>query len=195
MVQEGNSDSWSYIWGNAEFSSQKAYKAMIGFSPAPKIFSILWKSSCQAKHKFFFWLLLHDRLNTRNLLRRKNFVIQSYQCVIESCNEEETLVHLFWACSFAKKCWDFICPQRDRDLSILEAFEDMRLKMNLPFAIEVIILLAWGIWIVRNNKIFKDQNAEFNTWKAIFLQELRLLVHRLKKKHVNSFNEWINSLG
>jgi hypothetical protein len=93
VVQEGNSDTWSYIWGNAEFSSKKAYQAMIGFSPAPKIFSILWKSSCQAKHKFFFWLLLHDRLNTRNLLRRKCFVLQSYQCVFQSCNEEETLVH------------------------------------------------------------------------------------------------------
>jgi hypothetical protein len=195
VVQEGNLDNWSYIWGNAEFSSQKAYQAMIGFSPAPKIFSILWKSSCQAKHKFFFWLLLHDRLNTRNLLRRKNFVLQSYQCVFQCCNEEETLVHLFWACPFAKNCWDFICPRRDRSLSILEALEDVRFKMKLPFAMEVLILSAWGIWIVRNNKIFKDQNAEFNTWKAIFLQELRLLVHRMKKKHVYSFKEWIQSLS
>jgi hypothetical protein len=194
-VQDENLDNWSYIWGNAELSSQKAYKAMIGFSPAPKIFTFLWESSCQAKHKFFFWLLLHDRLNTRNLLRRKNFMLQSYQCIVESCNEEETLVHLFWACSFAKKCWDFISPQRNRSLSILEAFEDMRVKMKLPFAMEVLILAAWGIWIVRNNKIFKDQNAEFNSWKAIFLQELRLLVHRMKKKHVNSLKEWIQSLS
>jgi hypothetical protein len=52
----------------------------------------------------------------------------------------------------------------------------MRLKINLPFAMEVIILSAWGIWIVRNNKIFKDQTTEFNTWKAIFFQELKLLV-------------------
>jgi hypothetical protein len=195
VIQEGNSDNWSYIWGNAEFSSKKAYQAMIGSSPAPKIFSILWKSSCQAKHKFFFWLLLHDRLNTRNLLRRKNFVLQSYQCVLQSCSEEETLVHLFWVCPFAKNCWDFICPQRDRGLSILEALEDMRFKMKLPFAMEVLILSAWGIWIVRNNKIFKDQNTEFNNWKAIFFQELRLLVHRMKKKHVNSFKEWIQSLS
>jgi hypothetical protein len=103
-VQEGNKDTWTYIWGNAEFSSHKAYKAMIGHSPAPKIFSLIWKTSCQAKHKFFFWLLLHDRLNTRNLLRRKNLQLHSYQCAVSNCDEEETLVHLFWTCPFAEQC-------------------------------------------------------------------------------------------
>jgi hypothetical protein len=192
-VQEGNPDKWSYIWGNAELSSHKAYKAMIGFSPTPRIFSSIWKSSCQAKHKFFFWFLLHDRLNTRNLPRRKNFKLQSYQCVVRNCNEEETLVHLFWACPFADQCWNFICPQRNKRLSILEALEDMKARINLPFAMEIIMLAAWGIWIVRNNKVFKDQNVVFHSWKAIYSQELRLLVHRMKKKHVASFKEWIQT--
>jgi hypothetical protein len=155
---------------------------MIGSIPTPKIFTSIWESSCQAKHKFFFWLLLHDRLNTINLLRRKNFLLQSYQCVVRNCNEEETLVHLFWACPFAEQCWNFVCPQRNKRLSVLEAFENMRTRMKLPFAMEIIILAAWGIWIVRNNKIFKDQNAVFNR-KALYSQELRLLVHRMKKKH------------
>jgi hypothetical protein len=181
VVQEGNYDNWSYIWGNADFSSQKAYKAMIGFSATPKIFSRLWKSSCQAKYKFFFWLLLHDRLNTRNLLRRKNFQLQSYQCVVTNCTDEETLVHLFWACPFAEQCWNFVCPQRSKRLSILESFEDVRSKIKLPLAMEILILAAWGIWIVRNNKVFKNQNVAFNSWKAIYSEELRLLLHRMKK--------------
>jgi hypothetical protein len=40
----------------------------------------------------------------------------------------------------AEQCWNFICPQRNRRLSILEAFEDMRSKLKLPFAMEILIL-------------------------------------------------------
>jgi hypothetical protein len=50
-----------------------------------------------------------------------------------------------------------------RRLSVLEAFEDMIIKLKLPFAMEIIELAAWGIWIVKNNKIFQDQNVNFNS--------------------------------
>jgi hypothetical protein len=35
------------------------------------LFKWLWKSHAKNKHKFFIWFLLRDRLNTKNLLRRK----------------------------------------------------------------------------------------------------------------------------
>jgi hypothetical protein len=75
---------------------------------------------------------------------------------------------------------------RERRVSVLKAFEDMRTKIKLSFAMEILILAAWGIWIVRNNKVFKDQNANFNSWKEIYNQELRMLVHMMKKKHANT---------
>lgn len=52
----GNSkieDSWSYIWGNGSFSSQKAYKQMKGHNEIHASLKWLWKSSCQLKHKIF----------------------------------------------------------------------------------------------------------------------------------------------
>jgi hypothetical protein len=100
-MNKGNHDSWNYIWGINEFSLKKAYLVMIGKVPSPPHFSWLWKSACEAKHKFVFWLLLVDRLNTRNLLGRKNFHLQSYNCDVLNCNDEETLIHLFWKYPFA----------------------------------------------------------------------------------------------
>jgi hypothetical protein len=50
-----------------------------------------------------------------------------------NCKVEETLVHLFWNCSFAQKFWDYVCPQRASNLSVLEAFSDIKEKLNLPF--------------------------------------------------------------
>ena len=70
-------DTWSYIWGNEFYSSIKAYKVLIGHKQAPPHFNWVWNCSCQPKHKVFFWKLLHDRVNTRNLLRRKNFVLEA----------------------------------------------------------------------------------------------------------------------
>jgi hypothetical protein len=66
-------DIWSYIWGNGTYSSAKAYKHLLGSESINPDFKWIWQTSCQQKHKVFLWLLLHDRLNTRRLLRRKKY--------------------------------------------------------------------------------------------------------------------------
>jgi hypothetical protein len=58
---------------------------------------------------------------------------------------------------------------------------------------DIIILGAWSIWIVRNNKIFNDQNPRFNAGKAILLQELQMLSYRMKKKYAETFRIWLQS--
>jgi hypothetical protein len=74
-----------------------------------------------------------------------------------------------------------------------EGIVDMKDKLQLPFAMEIIMLSAWGIWIVRNNKIFNNINPSFQSWKAIYSQEIRLISHRMKKKYASSFKEWLQS--
>jgi hypothetical protein len=62
------------------------------------------KNKCQPKHKVFYWLWLKNRLNTRNMLRRKNITLESYS--YENCiwQKEKTLYDLFLRCNFAKAC-------------------------------------------------------------------------------------------
>ena len=101
-------DCWNYIWGSSEFSCQKAYEHLKGFSGAPPIFGWIWKSSCQPKHKIFFWLLIQDRISSRDLLRRKQMPLPCYNCVLCNSGVCETVVHLFLECPFAKECWGLI---------------------------------------------------------------------------------------
>jgi hypothetical protein len=45
-----DNDSWSYIWGGAQFSVSKAYNRLIGSHTVHPAFKWLWKTSCQQKH-------------------------------------------------------------------------------------------------------------------------------------------------
>ena len=120
-------------------------------------------------------------------------LFRSYSCATLNCSEEETLSHLFWSYPFADQCWNYICLQRNTNLSVFEAIDDMKKKIQKPFAMEIIILAAWSIWIIRNNKVFKNQHPSFQSWKIIFLQELHLVSFRMKKKHSETFKEWLQS--
>jgi hypothetical protein len=101
-------DRWRYIWGSDNYFSQKAYRHFMGQTQVHPIYRHLWKSKCQSKHRVFYWLWLKNRLNTRDMLRRKNMELESYSC--ENClwQREETLYHLFLRCNFAKACWNSI---------------------------------------------------------------------------------------
>jgi hypothetical protein len=68
----------------------------------------------------------------------------------------------------------------------MEAILDVKGKLKVLFSNEIIILAAWSIWIMRNNKIFDNQAPNF-------LQELRMVSHKMKKKHVETFKEWLQS--
>lgn len=92
-----DSDRWGYIWGPS-FLPSKAYKHLMGHCDVLPAFRWLWKSCCQNKHKVFFWLLLKDRLNTRELLRRKNMDLPSSACVFCQPDLEESVLLLFLYC-------------------------------------------------------------------------------------------------
>lgn len=118
------------------------------------IFNWLWKSASRIRHKIFLWLLLHDRVNTRNLLKRKYMHLDCYDCVF--CNEgvEETSLHLFWDCPFAQDCWETMIPSRQRGTSTYDDILLVHHKLPKPIAMDIIILGCWNIWNQRNGKIF-----------------------------------------
>lgn len=96
-------DTWKLNWG-PDISASRAYSFLIRHRQIHEGFLWPWKCFCQPKHKVFFWLLLRDRLSTRNILRRKNMHLDSFSCVLCQLNVEETVTHLFLDCSFARSC-------------------------------------------------------------------------------------------
>ena len=76
---------------------------------------------------------------------------------------------------------------------MLEAYQDLKEKLNVPFFMEIIILGSWAIWISRNNKFFEHIQPSFQGWKAIFFEELKWLEYRIKQKFAHQFRAWIDS--
>jgi hypothetical protein len=116
--------------GYGIFTSKQAYQSIIGHYQVATPFQWLQKSCCQWKHKVFFWLLLKDQLNTRNILRHKKFNIPTVDYVLCSNGSEETMKHLFLVL-FCSELLDLIAfylrslitsHRRDHELEISVSF-------------------------------------------------------------------------
>lgn len=102
-------------------------------------FRMSLESATRIKHKIFFWLLLHDKVITRNLLKRQTFCLKTYDCVY--CNEEaeKTSMHLFWDCTFSQDCWRTFLPNKRRGISTFD--EIILASMDLPSKLPCISIL------------------------------------------------------
>lgn len=77
-----DNDVWTYVWGNGKYSSQKYYNPYFQHLQQPHSYVWIWGSKCTMKQKVFAWLLISDRLNTKNMLKRRHITIQgNHGCV------------------------------------------------------------------------------------------------------------------
>ena len=154
----------------------------------------LWRSYCHNKHKVFFWLLIKDRLSTRELLRRKNMDLQDYNCILCNGSTEDSLLHLFLGCPFATQCWAWLNIQVDHNSDPFQNLLGFKEQLRVPFFMEVIILMCWTIWKARNDKIFRqiDQNLQIS--KQNFRDEFQLLLLRTKSSYHQGIDQWIADL-
>jgi hypothetical protein len=60
-------DSWTFMWGNQKYSSQRYYHLVFENLHSSPIFKLLWKSKCINME------VLVDRLNTKNMLLRRDY--------------------------------------------------------------------------------------------------------------------------
>jgi hypothetical protein len=146
-------DSWTYCYNSGLFSSANYYKVMFQGVIVQPIFPKLWKCKCVPKMKVFTWLM--DRLNTRDMMLRRHWHLQSGpHCVMCSNGTLETRDHLFIDCPFAKRCWDFCKIIWQSGESMSDIFMNARREFQGPNFLEITICAAWNIWMERNGLIF-----------------------------------------
>jgi hypothetical protein len=115
-------DTRSFVWGE-KYTSARYYRFLFERVPRNEIMISIWSSKTMPKIKVFLWLMLIDRLNTRDIMQRKNWRVDSgTDCSLCQTTSLETRTHLFFECDFVKCCWNAINIQWPADRSIADGF-------------------------------------------------------------------------
>jgi hypothetical protein len=117
--------------------------------------------------------------------------LESYTC--ENCiwQKEETLYHLFLKCNFAKACWNSIGMTPPRIANPVDAAVNLMRQLNVPFSMEIVILMTWSIWKCRNAWLFQDKDPTVQHCKNEFAKELHLVMLRAKGRFDSTIPEWL----
>jgi hypothetical protein len=109
-----------------------------------------------------------DRLNTKELIQRKNWQIDGGpHCVLCDRHELETRDHLFFfSCPFAQACWEKVNIQWDTTLQISARFISAQQGFNGPCFMEIVVCTAWNIWKERNDYIFNQKKSFTGTMES-----------------------------
>jgi hypothetical protein len=187
-------DSWRLTDGNKEYSSKRVYEVLSSHDLAPAPMRWIWKSCVMPKHKFFFWLLLQDRLNTRNLLARKNFHLQSHDCVLCADGADEDFMHLFFSCDFSQRFWWKLNMEWNTDLGIFDMLIDAKQRFGFSCFKESLIIGCWSIWNHRNKFIFDNQLINLPVCFIFFKESFELVRYRAKPSLLEGMTEWLDTL-
>jgi hypothetical protein len=147
------------------YLAAKLYKLAFLTTQTSATFRLVWKSKVTPRVKLFAWLILLDRLNTKNMLARRNFNVQSNSlCVLCDDGNEETMHHLFFECRFAKQCWDKLGVNWVIEDDLPKRIECSRQMAGLPFFMEIFLIATWELWKIRNRLVFDGIQATFSRW-------------------------------
>jgi hypothetical protein len=194
QIDTSLNDTRSFCWGNNQYTSAKFYRFIFQAIPEDASLKLIWKSRSLPKLRVFAWLLIMDRLNTKDIMNRKNWIINSDNyCVLCHTQELETRDHLFFECSYASACWTKIEIDWDCSLPISQRIQSAKTMFAGPCFMEVFVCAAWNIWKDRNDLIFKTREANIARWNVRFQHDLQLHRYRIKHSLVQPLLDWIQT--
>lgn len=130
----------------------------------------VWNIKTAEKIKLFIWKSLQRALPVGEQFAIRNIPISP---LCKRCNEEETILHLFFSCPYAQRVWN-LAPLSstftiDAGSDYQRAWEKVRKIHSLPpIRLEAGTLaswILWSIWIARNQ--FGFQNRDFSPEETI----------------------------
>lgn len=127
------------------------------------------------------------------MIRRRGMFLESYNCVLCQQSVEETVMHLLFYCPFSRDCWNMLNFQFDDNLQVTHIFQGWKLLIQADFALDIFILFCWGIWMIRNDVIFRNKNPEIEECRRHVTVESLLLLHRMKPRLSPLLESWINA--
>ena len=188
-------DTWFWQGTCNAFKPKLFYSFMhsnMSFNP---LLLWIWKSSCTMKIKVFAWMLIMDRLNTKDMVETRHWHLDDgVNCLLCPLRTRETRNHLFFECNFSVRIWNYLqitwSPGDDMSAIVMQAKQDFA----QPFFTEVVFVACWNIWIIRNARVFRHERQSFNKWRSAFIHDITLMQHRVKARYKEDLLKWISFL-
>jgi hypothetical protein len=118
--------------------------------------SFVWESFAPSKAKFFAWLLMRARIQSRAALLRRH-ILTADEAGCEICGEAlETADHIMFGCPFAKNFWSAVgwpLPE-SAHVELLHSYA-APIAFGKSAASTMTILLCWNLWKHRNGVVFR----------------------------------------
>ena len=189
-----DNDVWSFCWGG-KYTAKRFYDHIHAHIVVPNAFSWIWQSRCTMNLRVFAWLLLRDRLNTKDLLKRRHWnVTEDYCCVLCPLRVYEDRQHLFFTCNFSQRVWNYLQIEWPAADDIQTTIARAKRSFGHVFFMEVLIVACRHIWLQRNGAVFRNERPTFGKWKGGFVHDMTLLRYRIRPKHVDSLMAWLEAL-
>ena len=148
--------------------------------PRPDVFwhKAVWISRAIPLHNFHAWLVVQNRIPTRDRLISWGLQVPSL-CLL--CNQtDESRDHLYWDCGYAFDLWNRVAgrcgiiPQRNWDNSL----NQMLSLSPAASSMRSLTLLGWQasiywIWNERNNRLHANQFRSLNSLFYIIDHQIR----------------------
>ncbi|KAJ4769736.1 Ribonuclease H-like superfamily protein [Rhynchospora pubera] len=140
---------------DATYSASSLYKCLVSAGKISFHFLMLWKVKVPPSIRHFLVFLAHGRIMTQDQLQKRhiNFAPRCHMCREQIL---ETQFHLFCDCTFAKAIWCMLNVDRTVYSSILSALSALCSHQQSLHGIYIAVTL-WGLWIERNNRVFRNQ--------------------------------------
>ncbi|XP_056848923.1 uncharacterized protein LOC108820218 [Raphanus sativus] len=124
----------------------------------------IWSVKTAPKLILFLWSIAQGALPLGKELQRRGINTDT-QC--PCCKEEETAMHVFFQCPFAKEVWRLAPLSSPVHLAAEADFQDLAVMARTivclpPTGVRVPILpwIVWFLWLARNKLIFENKTAQ-----------------------------------
>jgi hypothetical protein len=153
LSRDRDTPIWS-VEASGKYSVRSFYNLVNdGGVRVPHLASI-WKISIPGRVQVFMWLLVQNRLLTRDNLAKRR-AVHDGSCLF--CDENESVSHLFFECVVAKQIWLMLTEIfTGNHISSIDAMCHIWLASNSIFSITTAAFL-WSLWKTRNNMCFQER--------------------------------------
>jgi zinc-binding in reverse transcriptase len=77
-------------------------------SKVKQLFDLVWKTKAPLTIRIFYFLVLHDKLLTQQIMRRRNILHGDGSYIMYQNDPLKLMPHLFFFCPIAVKIWNLL---------------------------------------------------------------------------------------